>query len=305
MMFGILNLDKPAGWTSRDVVNRVARLIPRGVKCGHAGTLDPLATGVLLVCVGKATRLVPYLHEHLKSYRGTFLLGKQSVTDDTEADLETVPIPPDCTRERLESLLPRFLGSIEQVPPLYSAVKIKGERAYQAARRGEEFELSARTVQIAELQLSEWQQDFFTLEIRCGTGTYIRSLGRDLARSAGTAAAMSALVRTGIGPFSLSSAIPLQDLTRENLPAVMQSPLPALNFLPMYQADLAELVALQHGRRVAPRPEAWVATNPSRIDEAVILAPDHTLAAIARNSPAELAPTLVFTQNSSHAPRSE
>src|SRR5437868_5550844 len=135
-MFALLNVNKPAGITSRDVVNRLQRLV-RPAKVGHAGTLDPLATGVLVVCLGQATRLIEYVQQMPKTYHGTFLLGRESDTEDIEGDVKELPNAPRPSRAEIDAALPQFVGRIEQRPPAYSALKVGGERAYDKARRGE------------------------------------------------------------------------------------------------------------------------------------------------------------------------
>ncbi len=134
-MFGVLAVNKPAGLTSRDCVNRVQRLI-KPCKVGHAGTLDPLATGVLVLCIGRATRLVEFVQQQEKLYRGTFLLGRSSPTEDTEGEITQLENPPVPTREEIDAVIPEFTGSIQQVPPIFSALKVKGERSYRLAREG-------------------------------------------------------------------------------------------------------------------------------------------------------------------------
>lgn len=249
-MLGILNINKPPDWTSRDVVNRVSRLVGRKVKCGHAGTLDPLATGVLLVCVGKATKLVPFIHEHSKCYEGTFLIGKKSATDDIEGEIKNVLIPEGLDEKLIQSLLPQFTGKIEQVPPAYSAIKINGERAYKAARRGENIEMPTRRVYVDCLELTQFDRTTMQLSMTCGTGTYVRSIGRDIARKAGTEAVMSALVRTSIGPFAVKDAVSLDDLTKETIGEHLHSPLEAVHHLPRYCATEREAISLRFGQRI-------------------------------------------------------
>jgi tRNA pseudouridine55 synthase len=210
-MFGLLNLNKPAGMTSRDVVNEIQRLVMPH-KIGHAGTLDPLATGVLLVTIGQATRLEEYLHRLPKRYLATFLLGRKSDTEDVTGSVEELPSPPVPSEEQLRAALPRFVGEIEQVPPAFSALKIGGRRAYQLARKGKEVSLAPRMVQVHAIDLVSYTYPALVLDIRCGSGTYVRSLGRDIARAAGTEAVMSALVRTAIGPFRVQDAVELTAL---------------------------------------------------------------------------------------------
>ena len=204
-LFGIFNVNKPPGWTSRRAVNHIQRFV-RPAKVGHAGTLDPLATGVLLICVGPATRLVEYCHRLPKCYRATFLLGRQSPTDDTEVESEYLPDAPKPTRAQIEAALFQFQGEIEQRPPLFSAVKIQGQRAYKIARKGKQVELPMRVVTIHTIDLITYTYPELVLDIKCGTGTYIRALGRDLAFSLNTAAVMSALERTAIGNFQIEDS---------------------------------------------------------------------------------------------------
>jgi tRNA pseudouridine55 synthase len=270
---GILNVDKPAGLTSRDVVNQIERLLGKP-KCGHAGTLDPLATGVLVVCIGQATRLIQYVQRMPKHYRGTFLLGRRSATDDVEGDIEDLADAPQPTRAEVEAALPAFLGDIQQRPPSHSAIKVDGQRAYDRARRGEEFELPARTVSIHRLELLRYEYPELELSIECGSGTYVRSLGRDLAAALGTAAVMSALVRTAIGQFRVEDAVQLDGLTTEAVDANLQPPLAALRELPRIALTDRQLVELRHGRPIdvrdlvrppaeATSPAEWAAVDPA------------------------------------------
>ncbi len=213
-MVGLLNLNKPEGMTSRDAVNRVQRLI-RPVKVGHAGTLDPFATGVLVLCLGKATRLIQYIQERPKTYLGTFELGTVSTTCDREGELTETGILGQLAAKDVNEILPQFLGNIEQVPPRFSAVHVNGKRAYQLARQDQDFELDARTVFIESLELTDWSFPRFSLKIVCGSGTYIRSLGRDLGESLGCGAYMTDLTRTAIGEFQIDQALSVEKLTNE------------------------------------------------------------------------------------------
>lgn len=236
-MFGVVNLNKPAGWTSRDAVDRVQRLV-RPAKAGHAGTLDPIAEGVLVVCIGPATRLIEYVQRTPKEYLATFLLGRRSPSDDIETEAEVIPGAPKPSPAQLEAALPGFTGEIEQRPPAYSAVKIDGQRAYKLARRGEAVETAFRTVEVYSLQVDRYEYPELVLAIRCSGGTYVRSLGRDLADSLGSCAVMSKLVRTAVGSFCIGDAIDPRGLDAERLNAAMASPLAAVAELP--QVVLAE-----------------------------------------------------------------
>jgi tRNA pseudouridine55 synthase len=247
--FGVLNINKPADWTSRDVVNRVQGLV-RPAKAGHAGTLDPLATGVLVVCVGKATRLIEYVQQQPKPYEAGFLLGRRSDTDDVEGSVEELPSPPVPTREQIDSHLPRFMGTIDQRPPAYSAVKIGGKRAYKLARAGERVEMPSRKVHVDELVVREYDYPLLRLGIVCGSGTYIRSLGRDLAEALGTAAVMSELCRMAVGDFRLDDAVPVEELGADNLEEHLMPASTAVTRLPGVALDDAAVEAIGHGRLI-------------------------------------------------------
>jgi tRNA pseudouridine55 synthase len=249
---GILNVNKPAGLTSRDVVNRVERMLGRA-KCGHAGTLDPLATGVLVVCVGQATRLIQYVQQMPKHYRAVFLLGRRSATDDVEGEVEVIEGSAAPTRAEIEAALPKFLGDIQQRPPAHSAIMVGGKRAYHLARRGEEFELAARPVSIYRLEVLRYEYPQLEMAIECGSGTYVRSLGRDLAEAVGTAGVMAALERTAIGPFRVEDGVNPDVLTAEIAMEKLQPPLAALQSLPRIDLTPAQLLELRHGRPIAVR----------------------------------------------------
>lgn len=215
-LFGLLNLRKPSGVTSRYVVDQVQRLA-RPAKVGHAGTLDPLAQGVLVVVVGQATRLVEYIQQMPKRYRATFLLGRTSTTEDVDGDVTVLVDPPTPTRDQIVAAAGQLTGDISQRPPAFSALKVDGQRAYRLARAGEEFELAPRPIEIYRIEILDYAYPELSLEIDCGSGTYVRSLGRDLAELCGTGAVMSALERTAIGPFAVADAIDAASLTRSNL----------------------------------------------------------------------------------------
>ena len=218
---GLLNIDKPAGVTSRDAVDLVQRLA-RPAKVGHAGTLDPLATGVLVTCVGSATRLIEYVQRMPKSYVGTFLLGRSSTTEDIDGPVTLLPDPPIPPSAGIEAAAEKFVGRFLQRPPVFSALKVAGRRAYDLARRGESPELKPRPIEVYALKVARYDYPELVLEIQCGSGTYVRSLGRDLAESLGTAAVMSALARTAIGPWTLETAVDPRTLTAENWQARLE-----------------------------------------------------------------------------------
>jgi tRNA pseudouridine55 synthase len=244
--FGLLNINKPAGVTSRDVVNHVQRLI-RPTKIGHAGTLDPLATGVLVLCLGPATRLIQYVQQLPKRYIATFLLGRQSDTEDIDGTIAELPDARIPTTDEINAALPQFVGAIQQQPPAYSAIKVKGQRAYKLAREGRQVELDSRPVTIHGIELASYEYPELVLDVRCGSGTYIRSLGRDLARQLGTAAVMSALVRTEIGPFLVGRATELQQINAGSLEELLLPPTMAVEQLPSITVTADQLKMLANG----------------------------------------------------------
>lgn len=245
-MFGVININKPQGWSSRATLARVERLL-RPVKVGHAGTLDPLAEGVLVACLGPATRLIEHVQRMPKEYRATFLVGRRSPSDDVDSEVELLVDPPTPTRAEIESLLPRFTGVIEQRPPAFSAVKIDGQRAYKLARRGREVETSLRKVEVYEILLERYDYPEVELSIRCSSGTYVRSIGRDLAERLGTAAVMSALVRTAVGPFCVAEAMNPRAPDLERLQAHLQSPLAAVPEMPRLELTELQVFEVQRG----------------------------------------------------------
>ena len=208
---GWVVLDKPVGMTSTHAVSVIKRLFT-AKRAGHAGTLDPLASGCLPIALGEATKTVPFVMDGRKLYRFTICWGEERDTDDTEgraiANSDLRPTP-----EAIRALLPAYIGTIQQVPPKYSAIKIEGERAYDLARDGETVELAARPVQIDRLELVDVPDaDHAVLEAECGKGTYVRSLARDLGRALGCFGHVSALRRTAVGPFIEKTMILLEDL---------------------------------------------------------------------------------------------
>ncbi len=210
---GILNLAKPAGPTSQAVVNRVRRLA--GLRrAGHAGTLDPLAEGVLLVCLGAATRLSEYLMAGTKRYRATIRFGATSTTDDAAGTVTPVEgaRPVDLTAVR--AVLPCFLGEIEQVPPVYAAIKVGGTPLYRLARAGREVSPPTRRVQVASIDVVEFAWPDLTIEVTCSRGTYIRALARDLGEMLQTGAYLVRLVRTASGGFDLTDSVSLEEVAR-------------------------------------------------------------------------------------------
>jgi tRNA pseudouridine55 synthase len=246
---GVLNVDKPAALTSRDVVNRVVPLV-RPAKVGHAGTLDPLATGVLVVCVGHATRLIGLVQEGRKRYEGCFRLGQTSDTDDITGTVTSVSDCAHITREAIEALLPEFTGRILQTPPQYSAIHVQGRRAYDLARRGETVEIAARPVDVFSITLKRFERPDFELEVECGSGTYIRSIGRDLGLRLGCGALMTDLRRTSVGPFDVDDAVPLDQITADSVGQVLKPAINIVSHLPRQLLSESELTAIRQGKSV-------------------------------------------------------
>lgn len=204
----IIGIDKPLRWTSFDAVKRIRGAIQRRMrvkkfKVGHAGTLDPLATGVLIVCTGRATRRISELQEGMKEYVAEVTLGATTPSYDLETEIDATYPCDHVTRERVEEVLPHFTGRLMQVPPVYSAVKVDGKRAYSFARKGKDVELKPKELEIRELELLDYQPGKITLRVLCSKGTYIRALARDLGEALETGAHLTALQRTRVGDITI------------------------------------------------------------------------------------------------------
>jgi len=291
-LFGLLNVNKPADVTSRHVVDRVVRAV-KPAKAGHAGTLDPMATGVLVVCIGRATRLIPYVQQQPKTYVVEFQLGRQSNTDDITGDVTNVGVPSPPDRQQVEQALASFVGTIEQVPPQFSAVHVGGRRAYKLARKGEAVQLPPRTVEVYRIELTHYDFPNIKAEIECGSGTYVRSIVRDVGRKLDTAAVMSRLTRTAIGPFQLADSVNLDCLSADSVADQLLHAAPAVSELPQYTCTRDDLNDLQHGRRIrCAGSEATVLQQP----QVAVLSPDGRLVAIAEpvSGTPLLAPRQVF-----------
>jgi tRNA pseudouridine55 synthase len=221
LMNGLIVLDKPAGITSARAVSRVKRLLPRGTKIGHAGTLDPFATGVLLLLVGRATKLCESLMDQPKQYDATIRFGATTATDDPESPPicwpHTVASDSPPSEEYIITVLAHFQGEIKQAPPAFSALKVSGRRAYDLARQGVEVKLIPRTVVIYGIQLMEYVWPDLRLRIDCGRGTYIRAIARDLGVALNVGAYLTQLRRTRIGQFRIEAARTLEQLTAQTL----------------------------------------------------------------------------------------
>ncbi len=215
---GVINLDKPEGMSSARAVAAVKRLLPRGVKIGHAGTLDPFATGVLLLLIGKATERCERLMDEPKQYEATVKLGATTRTDDPEAPEQPwqgAVTPP--TSDTINRLLPQFVGEIQQRPPQFSAIKVAGRRAYDIARKGEAVSLEPRVVRVDAIQLLEFNWPLLRLRINCGRGMYVRSLARDLGEALAVGGYLTQLRRTRVGRFTADNAVTLTRLATDGL----------------------------------------------------------------------------------------
>ena len=252
---GLIVFNKPQGITSRQAVDVVKRLV-RPAKTGHAGTLDPLATGVLVVCVGGATRLIEYVQRMPKQYRATFLLGQSSPTEDIEGEVAFHPEAALPSLAEIHRAASRLTGEIMQRPPAFSALKVQGRRAYDLARAGHEVDLQPRPVTIYRLEILRYDYPELSAEIECSSGTYVRSLGRDLAESLGSHAVMSSLLRTAIGGFRVEEACPPEQLTRENLAEWLLPPERAVEALPAIHFVASEAKRIAAGLSVARPVEA-------------------------------------------------
>jgi tRNA pseudouridine55 synthase len=209
---GWLNIDKPAGLTSTQVIGRVRRML-NAQKLGHAGTLDPLATGILPIALGEATKTIQFVQDHDKIYRFTIKWGEARNTDDREGEV-TATSDKRPTAAEITALLPRFIGEIEQTPPKFSAIKIDGERAYDLSRAGEDVELKSRIVSVYDLRLLGTTEDTAEMEMECGKGTYVRAIARDMGQILGCFGHISALRRLSVGCFTAETAIPLDEFEK-------------------------------------------------------------------------------------------
>lgn len=252
MISGVLNVHKPAGMTSHDVVGQVRRLAHQK-RVGHAGTLDPDATGVLLVCLGAATRLSDYLADEGKDYQATLALGATTTTEDASGEVLAEADASQITLADLQAVLPRFVGTILQTPPMVSAVHHQGQRLYALARQGITVEREARPVRIDSITLRDWTpgaRALATLDVSCGKGTYIRTLCADVGDALGVGGHMAALQRTRVGRFALADAVPLDALTSDTLPAHLVSPANALSEWPAHIVHDNAREDILHGRAV-------------------------------------------------------
>ena len=216
-MDGFVVLDKPPHISSAAAVNRVKRLLQRGTKIGHAGTLDPFATGILLLLIGKGTKSSEKLMDQPKRYDATIKLGATTSTDDLESPEISWPGAAESSLEKINLAMAQFSGIISQRPPMFSALKISGQPAYKLARSGKPIELKPRQVRIDAIQILSWQWPLLKVRVDCGRGTYIRAIARDLGESLNTGGYLTELRRTRIGAFDIADAVTLEQLASEGV----------------------------------------------------------------------------------------
>ncbi len=289
---GVLNIDKPEGMTSHDVVARVRRLT--GIRrVGHAGTLDPLATGVLLVCVGKATRIVEYLQRGRKVYETTIRLGVETDTYDAEGRVVATSSVPDFSIEVLNEALASFRGDILQTPPMYSAVKQGGKPLYKLARAGKEVARPPRQVTIYEIDILSWQKPYLTLRIVTSPGVYIRSIAHDLGRALGVGGHVQALRRVASGSWRVEDAVTLADLEAagEDWPRFLHGLRGALSMLP------AVVLTEEQARRFVLGQRIPMASLPETSDDLRVLGPKETFLGVGKVKHGVLAPHKVLTSS--------
>ncbi len=249
---GVININKPAGMTSHDVVYRV-RKIASQKRVGHAGTLDPDATGVLLVCLGHATRLADLLAEQGKEYEAVLRLGQATTTEDASGALISETDPSGITERDLANVLPRFIGSVSQIPPMVSAVHHQGQRLYELARKGITVEREPRVVNVESIEMTGFTSGAgcqVSLRVKCGKGTYIRTLCADIGAALGVGGHMSTLRRMAVGRFTIDSAVPLDALHTDNWYDYLFAAGDAVDFLKAVQMDETQAADVLNGKRI-------------------------------------------------------
>jgi len=220
---GILNLDKPLGFSSAYALTRLKRLLPKGIKVGHAGTLDPFASGVLIVLIGRATKLSQSWMDQPKEYLASIKFGATTVTLDL--DTPEIPMgPAPVSVEEIQKILPQFIGVIQQSPPDYSAIKLSGKPAYELARKGKTLDLPVRPVRVDSIEIFKYEPPILDVKIQCGKGTYIRSIARDMGIAMNTGGYLTQLRRTAIGSIRVEDSLSLHDLTLEKVIEVLSMP---------------------------------------------------------------------------------
>lgn len=310
---GWINLDKPVGLTSTQAIGKVRRIL-NAQKAGHAGTLDPLASGILPIALGEATKTIPYVQDSLKTYEFSVTWGEQRSTDDSEGEvIASSDIRPE--KDAILAALPAFIGEIEQVPPKFSAIKIDGQRAYDLARDGQDIEMKSRIVYVESLSIchsereAEKSQDnqgdfshsleMTSFRLVCGKGTYVRSLARDLALKLGTFGYVSALRRTAVGGFTAEHAISLEKLEQMgNSAAVIEALQPVqvvLDDIPALAIKQGEIADLKNGQALSfiSRPDFQRLSDLDHKGEAVAVYQDRAIAIVEIDGPS-VKPVRVF-----------
>lgn len=291
-MDGVLNLNKPAGMTSHDVVDYLRRAA--GQKdVGHAGTLDPMATGVLICLLGRATRLTPYLQELPKAYRGVIQFGVRTNTQDAEGEVFYQKPAPHLTEEQVHAAAERFKGRILQIPPMFSAVRLEGKKLHELARQGQEVLREPRPVHIYKLEILGFQPGEYPtaeFEVECSKGTYVRTLASDIGDALGVGAHLKQLTRTAVGNFRLEDSCTLEEVAdAENLQRRLISIADALSHLPQWSPTPAVLERLKHGNYVQAEHPLWTPGG-----HVVVLDSERKVALIARWLPPLLRPVRVI-----------
>lgn len=266
-MFGFININKPKGMTSHDVV-AILRRVTKIKQIGHTGTLDPFATGVLPICIGKATRLIEYLNDE-KAYIATIQFGSNTDTYDIDGQVTQI-FNKKITRSNLETVLCNFQGEIEQIPPIYSAIKVNGKKLYEYARKGEEIQIQPRKINITELTLINFNENLQTaeLKVKCSAGTYIRSLAFDIGKILETGAHLIALERIQAGNFTLDKSCSLENITLETVQENLINP---IKILPQKQIEVEEneLPQIKNGialkNKISPNGETVLLTYGNNI----------------------------------------
>ena len=251
---GVLNLNKQTGPTSHDMVDEVRKLLPGKTKVGHAGTLDPMAEGVLPICIGPSTKLFSYLLECKKTYRAVMLFGRVTDTQDITGKLLAESEPGDITISRAQELLNAMLGKTQQLPPMYSALKANGKRLHEIARSGKEIKREKRPIEVFRIKAIGIDGPQLTFDVTCSRGTYIRSICHDVGANQGAGGCLQALTRTTLGPFELADSVSLKDIYRhsqeKSLQNILMSPAQALVHLPAIHVHPRAEVRVLNGAKI-------------------------------------------------------
>ncbi len=305
LLSGLLVCDKPIGVTSRDCINVIERILRdkfpkphRLPKVGHAGTLDPLATGVLVIGIGGGVRLVPYIQAMSKTYDATFRLGLASESGDLETELHVFEGAPVPSLEQLLSAAEHLTGSIQQTPPSTSAIKVNGKKAYKYAHRGKDVIIPPRIVQVDSIHINRYDYPDVDLTIQCGSGTYIRTLGMDIAIACGTRGVMTRLVRTSIGEFTIAKAVTLKMIQAEGIEPFLLPMALGVSKLPQLQITSEQMESLIHGVKLdasdLPQP---VSGDYECDDEASVIDSDGELRGIVQLRSGKWCPYRIFHRN--------